>query len=56
MKKNQERRLNRKNAKAIEAGEAPLPIPATAGVSDAPGREVCGSLAKHGKILMLACV
>ncbi|KAF8734575.1 hypothetical protein RHS02_06922, partial [Rhizoctonia solani] len=49
MKKNQERRLNRKNAKAIEAGEAPLPIPATAGVSDAPGRERrCGNCGQLG--------
>jgi hypothetical protein len=40
MKKNQERRLNRKNAKKIEAGEAPMPMPATAGTPDAPGREV----------------
>ncbi|CAE6447798.1 unnamed protein product [Rhizoctonia solani] len=49
MKKNQERRLNRKNAKAIEAGEAPLPIPATAGVLDAPGRERrCGNCGQLG--------
>ncbi|CAE6501787.1 unnamed protein product [Rhizoctonia solani] len=49
MKKNQERRLNRKNAKAIEAGEAPLPIPSTAGVLDAPGRERrCGNCGQLG--------
>ncbi|QRV81090.1 atypical/TAF1 kinase [Ceratobasidium sp. AG-Ba] len=49
MKRNQERRLNRKNAKAIEAGEAPMPMPATAGTPDAPGRERrCGNCGQLG--------